>query len=277
MKVLYVVFFLLMSCFSGAATASETTSKNQAVDRLSAGTGVGEMSGFVSKYITGKLQIGTRTGYRVLTDSDSGHKGGRSGSGTFLGTIYAIEETQDFMPKFFFAKYFFNEYFGIELAYDSIQGETRATSIGYPGIKSDGDITVSGPTVSLVVRYPTFTGFTPFASIGVGFYSGDFDPSGHWGQGYPDPSVYNALGRPSTLYHGVEREINIDDQLGITLGLGFAYAITSNWLLDLSVQYTAVDVDATFTRQQSNIFEVAGEGHFPMDNVAFRLGIAYQF
>lgn len=287
MKAISLALFFLISFSLETALASETaatetttleaSSKQQDMDIQTDSTEDQQTPSFVSKYITGKLQIGTRTGYRVLTDSDSGHQGGTRGSGTFLGTIYAIEEIQDFVPKFIFAKYLFNKYIGIELAYDSIQGETRAITIGYPGDKSDGDITVSGPAASLVVQYPTSTKFTPFASFGVGFYSGDFEPTDHWGSGYPDPSVYNALGQPSTLYRGLEREIIIDDQVGITLGLGCAYAITSNWLLDLSVQYTAVDVDATFNRYQDGVFEFAQDGHFPMDNVAFRLGIAYQF
>ncbi|PHR30548.1 MAG: hypothetical protein COA36_00650 [Desulfotalea sp.] len=232
---------------------------------------------FFDKYISGKLQIGTRTGFRVLTDSDSGHKGGRKGSGTFLGTIYAVDETQDFVPKFLFAKYFFNKYIGVELAYDSIQGKTQATSIGYSGIKSDGDITVSGPTISLLAQLPTSTNFTPYASFGLGFYSGDFDAANHWGLGYSDPSVYDALGQPSSLYHGKSREIILDDRVGLTLGLGCSYAVTSNWLLDLSMQYTAVDVDGTFNGYQDGELVLVQEGHFPMDNLAFRLGLAYQF
>lgn len=237
----------------------------------------GKQSEFVAKYITGKLQIGTRTSTRILTDSDSGHEGGTYGSGTSLGTIYAIDEVQDYAPSLFFLKYFFSDYLAAEFAYDSVQGETVATSIGYSGDKSDGDITVSGPTISLVVHYPNANKFSPYASLGIGFYSADFDEAAHWALGYKDPSQYEALGSPSTIYGGRTREMVVDNEIGILLGLGCTYAFTENWLLDLSMQYTQVDVDATFNGYTNGELDTEQDGHFPMDNFAFRLGVAYQF
>ena len=238
----------------------------------------GEDSEFVAKYITGKLQIGTRVSTRVLNDSDSGYEGGTYGSGTYLGTIYAIDEIQSYAPSLFFVKYFFSDYIAAELAYDSVQGETVATSISnYSGDKSDGDITLSGPTISLVAHIPNSTKFSPYASVGVGFYSGDFDESAHWGLGYSDPAQYEALGSPSTINNGRTREIVIDSEVGILLGLGCTYAFNQNWLLDLSMQYTQVDVDATFNVYTNGVLDTDQYGHFPMDNLAFRLGLAYQF
>lgn len=237
----------------------------------------GEKSEFVAKYITGRLQIGTRMSTRILTDSDSGHEGGTYGSGTYLGTIYAIDEVQDYVPSLFFLKYFFTDYIAAELAYDSVTGETVATSIGYSGDKSDGDITVSGPTISLVAHYPNATKFSPYASFGIGFYSGDFDEEASWALGYKDPSQYEAMGSPTTSYGGRTREIVIDDEVGILFGLGCTYAFTKNWLLDLSMQYTQVDVDGTFYGYTNGVQDTEQDGHFPMDNVAFRLGLAYQF
>ena len=237
----------------------------------------GEKSDFVEKYITGRLQIGTRMAVRSLTDSDSGHEGGTYGSGTYLGTIYAIDEVQDYIPYLFFMKYFFTDYIAAELAYDSVSGETVASSIGYSGDKTDGEITLSGPTVSLVAHYPNSTKFNPYASVGIGFYSGDFDEASHWGLGYKDPSQYEAMGSPSTSYGGRTREIVIDSEIGLLLGLGCSYSLTENWLIDLSMQYTSVDVDATFYGYTNGVQDTEQDGHFPMDNVAFRLGLAYQF
>ncbi|MFT5700812.1 MAG: outer membrane protein W [Desulforhopalus sp.] len=237
----------------------------------------GEGSEFVAKYITGRLQIGTRMSTTILTDSDSGHEGGTYGSGTYLGTIYAIDEVQDYVPSLFFLKYFFSDYIAAELAYDSVSGETVATSIGYSGDKTDGEITLSGPTISLVGHIPNSTKFSPYASVGVGFYSGDFDEAAHWALGYKDPSQYEALGSPSTSYGGRTREIVIDSEVGILLGLGCTYAFNQNWLLDLSMQYTQVDVDATFNGYTNGVLDTVQDGHFPMDNVAFRLGLVYQF
>lgn len=234
-------------------------------------------SEFVEKYIAGRLQIGTRTAMRSLTDSDSGHEGGTYGSGTYLGTIYALDESQDYVPKLLFLKYFFTDYFAAELAYDSVSADTVATSIGYSGDKTDGEVTVSGPTLSLVAHLPNSTRFSPYASVGLGFYSGDFDEEAHWALGYKDPSQYEAMGSPSTTYGGRTRQMDVDDKVGFLLGLGCTYSITSNWLLDLSVQYTQVDVDATFYGYTDGVLDTEQDGHFPMDNVAFRLGVAYQF
>ncbi|MFT5726155.1 MAG: outer membrane protein W [Desulforhopalus sp.] len=232
---------------------------------------------FVDKYITGRLLIGTRMSSRSLTDSDSGHVGGRYGSGTYLGTIYSIDEVQDYVPYLFFLKYFFSEYIAAELAYDSVTGETVATSIGYSGVKSDGDITISGPTLSLVAHYPNSTKFSPYVSLGLGFYSADFDEAAPWALGYKDPSQYEALGSPSTTYGGRTREMVVDSDVGILFGLGCTYAFTDNWLLDLSMQYTQVDVDATFNGYTNGVLDTEQDGLFPMDNVALRLGLAYQF
>lgn len=236
-----------------------------------------EHTDFTNKYITGKLQIGTRMATRILTDSDSGHKGGTYGSGTYLGTIYAIDEIQDYVPYLFFMKYSFSDYISAELGYDSVSGETRATSIGYSEDKSDGDINLSGPTISIVAKYPNSTKFSPYTSVGVGFFFGDFDESAHWALGYKSESQYEAYGSPSTVLNGRTRVMDVDNGIGLLLGLGCTYAVTEHWLLDLSVQYTKVDVDATFYGYTYGVLDTEQDGNFPMDNVAFRFGVAYQF
>ncbi|BHH84207.1 OmpW family outer membrane protein [Desulforhopalus sp. 52FAK] len=234
-------------------------------------------SGFVDQYIAGRLQIGTRMATRSLTDSDSGHEGGTYGSGTYLGTIYALEEVQDYTPYLFYMKYFFSDYIAAELAYDSVTAETRATTVGYSGDKTDGDVTLSGPTISLVAHIPNSTKFSPYASIGVGFYSGDFDEAASWALGYKTPSDYEDAGSPSTALNGRIREMVTDDAVGILLGLGCTYALNANWLLDISMQYTQVDVDATFNGYTYGVLDTVQNGNFPIDNIAFRLGLAYQF
>lgn len=260
---------------SDSKNTPETGSKEPVI--LAIHTRDGGQSEFVEKYVIGRLQIGTRMSSRSLTDSDSGHVGGRYGSGTYLGTIYSIDEVQDYVPYLFFIKYFLSEYIAAELAYDSVQGETVATTPGYSGNKSDGDVTVSGPSVSLVAHYPNATRFSPYASFGVGFYSADFDEAAHWALGYKDPSQYEALGSPSTVLNGRTREMVVDSEVGILFGLGCTYAFTDNWLLDLSMQYTQVDVDATFNGYTNGVLDTEQDGHFPMDNFALRLGLAYQF
>ncbi len=235
-------------------------------------------STFFDNYIAGRLHIGTRMAMRILTDEDSGHKGEwMRGSHTFLGSIYALEVQQDYLPKYFFMKYWFSEFIAAELSYDSIKAQTRATSLWYPLIKSDGDITIYGPVISLVGTLPNKTAFTPYASLGLGYYFGDFGETDHWGLGYNDPAHYEAYGKPSTLYRGRRRVMEIDNEIGFNLGVGCTYDINQKWLLDLSVQYTTVDVDANFYTYTYGVKNGGHPGHFPMDNIAFRLGVAYKF
>lgn len=232
---------------------------------------------FYETYIANKLTIGTRFTYHYLTDSDSGAKGGTQGEGTYLGTIYALDEEQNYLPVNFYANYFFSKYIGLELAYDTVEAETVATSIGYDTIKSDGDITLYGPTLSVVGRYPNDTLFTPYVSVGLGYYFGDFEESTHWGLGYSDPTQWEALGSPTTNYNGKSREMVIDDSIGIVAALGCSYRLRENIAPDLSVQYTKVEADATFYGYNDGVLTTEQDGSFPVDNLAFRAGISYTF
>lgn len=232
---------------------------------------------FYTDYIEDKLHIGTRLSYQYLTDSDSGAKGGTYGEGTFLGTIYALDEVQQPLPVNFFASYFFTNHLGVELAYDSVEAETMATSIGYDGIKSDGNVSMAGPTLSLVARYPNNSRFTPYLSIGLGYYFGDFEEEAHWALGYSDPSVYEALGSPHTNYNGKSRIMKVEDEIGIVMAAGCGYRLTEHFSLDLSVSYTSLETDATFYGYEYGILVTEQEGNFPVDNLAIRAGLTYTF
>lgn len=232
---------------------------------------------FYEEYIAEKLQIGTRVSFQYLTDSDSGAKGGTQGEGTYLGTIYALDEIQQPLPINLFATYYFSKYVGMELAYESVEAETVATSIGYSTIKSDGDVTLAGPTLSVVGRYPNRTRFTPYLSLGVGYFFADFDEAAHWALGYSDPSVYEALGSPSSNYDGKSRVMDVDDEIGIVMAAGCAYQITKSLSIDLSLSYTAVETDATFTGYVDGVQVLEQDGSFPLDNLALRAGLTFSF
>ena len=236
-----------------------------------------EENSLYNDYLSNKLEIGTRISYQGLTNSDSGAKGGTQGEGTFLGTIYALDEVQQSLPLNLYATYFFSQYFGVELGYESIEAETVATSIGYSTIKSDGNVFLGGPTLSLVGRYPNQTRFTPYLSVGVGYFFGDFDEEAHWALGYSDPTVYEALGSPSTTYDGKTREMNIDDEIGLVVAAGCAYQMTDHLSLDLSLSYTAVEADATFIGYVDGIQVLEQDGSFPLDNIALRAGVSFSF
>ncbi|MDK9707207.1 MAG: hypothetical protein OEL83_09160 [Desulforhopalus sp.] len=219
---------------------------------------------FIANYIHGKLQLGTRSVHRVLTDDDSGHKGGGYGSGTYLGTIYGLDEEQRYAPSKVFINYYFNKYFGVGLDYDSIKVRTLAIDGYTHAEKTDGDAILSGPTLSVFARIPNSTAFTPYFGLGIGFFSGSFDEDPAWATTINDGGVRT-------------RVMDVEDTNAVVMTSGLTWAFTANWLVDLSVQYIQADADATFYGYNDGVLNTGLPGHFPMDNVAFRLGIVYSF
>ncbi|MCK5068983.1 MAG: outer membrane beta-barrel protein, partial [Desulfocapsa sp.] len=232
-----------------------------------------------STYIENKLSIGARFTHRTLTDSDSGHEGGTGGSGTYLGTIYGVDEIQNYFPNLF-ANYAFSDFLSIELAYDKIEAETLATSIQHPstGTKSDGDVSLTGFTLTVIGSYPNQTKFTPYGGIGLGYFQGDFEETDHWGLGYYSEEHYIEAGSPGTPYNGRTKTMTVDNALAVLITVGTQYALPYNCYLDASIQYIKVDADATYQPTEYGIdLDYSRNGTFPLDNVSFRLGIAYTF
>lgn len=273
LSALILVFFFQKSayCQNDTATSSPPVIDNSqpsAAPLVNQGEGTAiknDASGeFFENYIQGKLQIGTRSVYRALTNADSGHKGGTAGSGTWLGTIYALDEEQSYVPNKVFLNYYFSKYFGIEMAYDSIKVETLAMDVDTHKEKTDGDATLYGPTLSLLARIPNSTSFTPYFGLGLGFFKGTFDEDPAW--------AYTRFD-----FGGRVREMAVENTTAVLFTSGVAWAFTTNWLLDCSLQYVKADPDVIFYGYTNGVQNTAQPGHFPMDNVAFRLGIAYSF
>ena len=219
---------------------------------------------FYEQYIQGKLQIGTRMVYRSLTDADSGFKGGTYGSGTYLGTIYAVDEEQSYVPNKFFITYYFTKYFGFELAYDSMEAKTVAWDIYNNVDKSDGNVSLAGPTMTLLGKFANSTPFSPYIGIGLGFFKGDFDEAAEWA--HSDTSLGSR-----------DREMVVDSVTAVLLTSGLTWSFATNWLLDLSLQYVKADPDVVFNGYTNGRLDTEQWGHFPMDNIALRLGIVYSF
>ncbi len=227
---------------------------------------------FSDKYIKEHVRLGTRTVYRKLTDDDSGHKGEWYGSGTFLGTIYGLEEVQYPAPVYVYVQYLFNKYFGVELGYDRIEAETKAMGV-YPGQpfwdlrngyeKTDGNVILSGPVVSLLGFFPNDSAFTPYVRLGLGFMAAEFDRVADW----------------KYASGGGERVMNVDDQVALQLGGGVEWKFYKQWSVNASVLYTKVTVDTSFDFYNSARVKIQPTqfGEYPMDNVALLLGIAYSF
>ncbi len=231
-----------------------------------------ESEPFSDSYIKKHVRLGTRTVLRKLTDGDSGHKGGWYRSGTFLGTIYGLEEVQYPAPVYLYVQYLFNKYFGVELGYDRIEAETRAMGV-YPGQpfwdlkngyeKTDGNVILSGPVVSLLGFFPNKSAFTPYVRFGLGFMAAEFDRVADW----------------RYASNGGERVMNVDDQVALQLGGGVEWKFYKQWSVNASILYTKVTVDTSFDFYNSARVKIQPTqfGEYPMDNVALLLGIAYSF
>lgn len=256
---LLFIFSLALLSFSLPCLANDATGVAEKVPQEAT-----KNEGIFKKYIAGHLQIGTRSVYRILTDDDSGHKGGSYGSGTYLGTVYGLDEEQNVAPIYASIAYYFNKYLGMEISYDRMEAKALAVNVTTLQDKSDGNVTLAGPTLNLLAKYPNATRFSPYLGVGLGFYSGSFDPDSEWeSESQHSGRAYNHM--------------DVDNVVGLIFTLGSEWNVTEHWLLDLSTQYVSADVDATYHGYYNNILYTTQTGHFPLDNVAFRIGLAYKF
>lgn len=240
------------------------------------------MQNMYENYIKDRLSIGLNVNHRYYVDSDSGEKGGVQGEGTYLGTIFAVDEVQSYFP-YLYGTYQFTEYFSMELAYSKIESETLATTYKQPkyGVKSDGDVVQTGFTLSVLGHYPTETKFTPYGGLGIGYYTGDFEESDHWGLGYHNPQHYAESGSTGENYKGRSKWMEIDDEFAFIFTLGTTYDLPYNLKLDASVQYIFLEANAHYYKSDDGGLTVnhddTDNGTFPLDQLAFRLGVKYTF
>lgn len=275
-----IVTALSLSCIAEPAHSIERKTDTEVLPALASETNAPAPNKSVDsedhdRWVKDRLLIGTRSAYRILTNEDSGHRGGTYGSGTFLGTIYALDESQDLSPFKPFIAYNLTKYISVELAFDQEEADTVAASGSVD--KSDGSITLEGPTLTLIGKYPNSSLFTPYLGVGIGFFAADFKESAHWALGYPNEKTYIALGSPSTLYNDRNRRMEVDNVNTLVMCIGTMYRFQPNWHIDLSAQYFKTDVDATFYGYTDGVLDTQLDGAFPMDNVSIRLGLVYQF
>jgi len=254
-------------------TAAKGNAEPQATAHLQTNSQDDGWAAFNEKYLHGKLRLGTRASWFNLRNADSGSQGSDFDAATgktLLGTIYALDEEQNYLPFKFFVGYDFTKYFGIELAYDSLKAKTVASANEPTGRvqKTDGSLTLSGPVISLIGRLPNSTDFTPYIGVGVAFYHSSFDATSEWA-------------RTENYSPGVvaTREMVVDNINTLVLSAGVTWNFTENWFLDCSVQAANADVDAVFEPSFNGVKDHGGDrrGHFPMDYVAIRIGIGYAF
>jgi outer membrane protein W len=130
--------------------------------------------------------------------------------------------------------------------------------------KTDGNVLLSGPTMNLFFRYTNTTNITPFIGVGIGFYSGSFDPDPEWEYSSEyDGNAYNHM--------------DVDNVLGLLFTTGAEWRVSKHWAIEFSAQYIKADVDATYNGYYYDVNYTTQEGHFPLSNIALRTGISYVF
>ena len=274
MKILSALLLAMLATDSATAQTARPLSPDtdtQAVSQLATATKRAEaadddngLSLFFTEYLKDRVRIGTRLGGRLLIDSDSGHKGGTYGSGTYLGTIYALEEKNTWLPNKPFLAYSLTRYLEIEAAYDTMTSATLATDSDSGVEKTDGDAVLAGPTISLIAKYPNDFNVVPYIGLGLGFFNGDFLETEDWAH-----SDWGTSQR--------DRLMVVDSSIGLLLTAGLSWNFSDHWSLDCSLQYVKTDSDATFYGYTDGVLDTEQSGHFPFDNFAMRLGMAYTF
>lgn len=220
-----------------------------------------------------RVEIGTRIISIDLKDDSTDLD--ETGNG-FLGSIVGLDGEDDLAPTRFFIDILATPYLGLELSYDKISAETQTSPL-VGEVKSDGTLELSGPIVSIFGRYPNKTGITPYGGIGYAFYSADFSETGHWANGYPDPSAYAAAGSPNEPLGGRSRKMNVDDVTALVIYGGVIWSFHEHWAVDLYVRSMDAEVDANFVGSVRGTVETDKDGKFPMEHTGYGLSVHYLF
>jgi outer membrane protein W len=199
------------------------------------------------------LEVGTRIIHVMLQEDEKG-TGTDTRDDNFLGSIDMLDEDQDYAPTRLYLQYFFSENFGVGISYDSVEADAKDESA------SDGVISVDGPILYLVGRYPNASDFTLFAELGVAFYQSSFDPV----EGWADDGDFR-------------RFMETDDTEALVLGFGCDYAITESLSVNL---YARVVEGASFDAAHYNTEDASKprqSGSFNLDYFGTGVGIKYAF
>ena len=188
-------------------------------------------------------ELGTRITHYTFRDDTKGTKF----KGSFLGSLYKIKDDQNYAPVKVFAQYFFTPVWGAGISYEEVD------AITWDG-GTDGTVELAGPVVYLTGRLPDYDLVRPFAELGLAYFSASFDHNPAW-------------------YEGGRRVMEVDDSLGLSLGIGADVLLTDAWSLNFLLRYTEASVDATAKiRDASDV-----DGTFVMDHFTLGLGAKYAF
>lgn len=188
-------------------------------------------------------EIGTRITHYTFRDDTKGTKF----NGSFLGSLTKIKDDQNYAPVKVFAQYFFSPVWGAGISYEEID------AITWDG-GTDGTVELAGPVVYLTGRLPDYDLVRPYAELGLAYFSASFDHNPAW-------------------YDGGRHVMEVDDSLGLSLGVGADVLLSDVWSLNFLLRYTEASVDATaIIRDGADV-----DGTFVMDHFTFGLGAKYVF
>jgi len=250
-----IVLLGVTVCFLGR------TGSARAADRtVTAGTmpayPPGPQQEFAEAYILGRLEVGIRFTYFVLTDPGKRIFSDSSGNGVFLGgftegiSIDGLAEKQSALPSLY-ARYRINDYFAVEAGWETLGAETM-TYFGH----TDGDVELSGLSLLGVGFLTNDTRVTPFAGAGLAYLMGSFDHA-PWGQGV----------------HIIES----DDAIALLLNAGASIDVGNRLEVDLAFRYVKADVNSRFYLRHGSATSNHASWSFPFDNWAVQLGLKYMF
>jgi outer membrane protein W len=221
----------------------------------------------VHAWMRDRIEIGTRmTAFSLQHDT-------RPKRNPYVGNIYKLDDDQDRNPTKVFLDLKFNEYVSLELTWDKVAGVTRNRNVD----ASDGRVTMGGPIVSVLGRYPLEHGIVPYGGFGLAFYDGSSDPETWWELGYPSPEAFSAAG-PSALKNPPKRRsLSLDNEVALAPILGVMYQFKEHWGVDVFYRAMTLKVDASAIVRENGKVVDRQSGSFDLSHSAYGIGLRHIF
>lgn len=238
-----------------------------------------------------RFVIGLRYVHVSLTDDK------RSYSNAYLGHITELDANQDTNPlHWLYAQWWLPSTtpagLGLELGWTHLEAATLNNNTKY----SDGDVSLYGPALSLLARYPVALRtagvdwtLTPRAGVGVAWLSAEFDYTLWWHYGFhPDNSAADpAAAAESDYLDWISRGAPMDDldntrsiSLDSCLGFLLSAAVEARrgpWSAEVYLRYMTADTDGTYVQEWKNGKRTVKDADFPLDHWGLGFGVAYSF
>lgn len=214
------------------------------------------------------------------------HDHTRTPDDSFRGSISRLRVRQPESPlAFLTAEWRFNRFLGLQLGWEQVRAQTF-TFQNTPSLNhTDGDVSVFGPSLTALVRFPNRTRLTPFAGLGYAWLDAHFAHNPAWQNGFggatreADYAAWRAAGAPPWPNEGIRRTITLRDCDAWLLVWGLEFRLTDQLDVCLFAQYADVDgADLTqrMTRTDTQLLELR-HGTFPMSHTAYGAGVRWTF